>query len=82
MNQATERLNTRLTRIVELAAKNWIVFSVGRVIAYLAVGLVENACPAYESEITPAPLRGFVTGSLIMLVSRPTLRHGEVKDRI
>lgn len=53
-----------------MASKSWIVFTVGRVIAYLAVGLVENACPAYESEITPAPLRGFVTGSLIMLVSR------------
>ena len=55
--------------IVELCAKSWQVFSVGRVIAYLAVGLIENACPSYEAEVTPAPLRGFVAGSLIMLVS-------------
>lgn len=55
--------------VVELCAKSWEVFSVGRVIAYLAVGLIENACPAYESEVTPAPLRGFVAGSLNMLVS-------------
>jgi len=53
---------------VELCAKSWVVFSVGRVIAYLAVGLIENACPAYEAEVTPAPLRGFVAGSLILLV--------------
>jgi hypothetical protein len=45
------------------------MFSAGRVVAYLAVGLVENAAPSYESEVTPASLRGFVTGSLIMLVS-------------
>lgn len=53
---------------MELAAPTWVVFSVGRVLAYLAVGLIENACPAYQAEVTPAPLRGFVAGSLIMLV--------------
>ncbi|WVQ85136.1 hypothetical protein IAT38_007301 [Cryptococcus sp. DSM 104549] len=55
--------------IIELTAKNWVVFSVGRVFAYLAVGLVENAVPSYTSEVTPAPLRGFFSGSLIMIVT-------------
>ena len=54
---------------VELAAKSWQVFSIGRVFAYLAVGFVENAVPGYTSEIAPAPLRGFFSGSLVFIVT-------------
>jgi hypothetical protein len=56
-----------------MTATNWIAFSAGRVVAYLGVGFVENAVPAYESEIAPTALRGFIAGSLIMLVRLTTL---------
>jgi len=55
--------------IVELTAKNWISFTVGRIIGYMGVGLVENAVPGYCSEISPAALRGFMSGSMTVLVT-------------
>lgn len=59
-----------------MTAKDWVAFSAGRVIAYLGVGFVENAVPAYESEIAPTALRGFISGSLIMLVRLvPSVPH-------
>ena len=54
---------------VELTAKSWSVFSIGRVFAYLAVGFVENAVPGYTAELAPAPLRGFLSGSLLFIVT-------------
>ena len=51
-----------------VTAKEWIQFSSGRVLAYLAVGIVENVVPAYTSEITPIQVRGFFTGSLPLFV--------------
>jgi MFS transporter, SP family, sugar:H+ symporter len=54
-------------RIVELTATNWIVFSVGRELAYLSVGIVENAVPSYQSEIAPAALRGLLGGSIMCI---------------
>ncbi|KIW33511.1 hypothetical protein, variant [Cladophialophora immunda] len=53
--------------IVELTAKNWVQFTVGRIIAYLAVGLVENVVPAYNAEISPAAARGLLSGSIMLL---------------
>jgi len=55
--------------IVELTATNWIVFTVGRIIAYIGVGLVENATPGYCSEVSPAAIRGFMSGSMTVLVT-------------
>ncbi|WVF72551.1 hypothetical protein IAT40_007368 [Kwoniella sp. CBS 6097] len=55
--------------VVELTAKDWIVFTVGRIIAYLAVGIVENCVPSYISEITPAGVRGFMSGTMTVLVT-------------
>jgi SP family sugar:H+ symporter-like MFS transporter len=68
-----------------LTAKDWIVFTVGRIIAYIGVshlielvtvakvddevGLVENATPGYCSEVSPAPIRGFMSGSMTVLVT-------------
>ncbi len=52
-----------------MTAKNWVFFSVGRVLAYLAVGIVENAVPSYTSELAPAALRGFLSGSLVLVVT-------------
>ncbi|WVQ98401.1 hypothetical protein IAU59_005524 [Kwoniella sp. CBS 9459] len=46
--------------VVQLTAKDWIVFTVGRIIAYLAVGVVENCVPSYISEISPAGVRGYM----------------------
>jgi MFS family permease len=53
---------------VELSAKEWIQFSVGRVIAYIAVGIVENAVPSYEAELAPPALRGFLAGNVQVFV--------------
>lgn len=50
---------------VQLVAKDWIVFSVGREFSYLAAGMVENAVPSYQSELSPAVLRGFFAGSIM-----------------
>ncbi|WVQ68314.1 uncharacterized protein L199_006521 [Kwoniella botswanensis] len=55
--------------IVELTAKNWQVFTVGRIIAYLSVGIVENCVPSYISEISPAGVRGFMSGTMTVLVT-------------
>ena len=50
-----------------MTAKGWVQFSIGRVFAYLAVGLVENAVPSYASEISPAGSRGFLAGLVFIL---------------
>jgi SP family sugar:H+ symporter-like MFS transporter len=42
---------------------------VGRIVAYYGVGLVENAVPSYQAEIAPAALRGFISGSLMSIVT-------------
>ena len=62
MKHWRSRVRTELTLV---AAKNWVTFTVGRTFAYMAVGLVENAVPSYNSEICPADVRGFFTGSLL-----------------
>ena len=53
---------------VEMTATTWQQFSVGRVIAYFGVGIVENVVPAYHSELAPAEIRGFFAGSVQVLV--------------
>lgn len=55
--------------IVQMTAKDWQVFTGGRVIAYAAVGLAENAAPAYIAEISPAGMRGFFGGAIVVIVS-------------
>jgi SP family sugar:H+ symporter-like MFS transporter len=40
----------------------------GRVIAYVAVGIVENAVPSYEAELAPPALRGFLAGNVQVFV--------------
>lgn len=52
--------------VLELATTNWIAFTVGRCLAYLAVGLVGAASPSFTADIVPAPLRGTCAGSLIL----------------
>lgn len=41
----------------------------GRIIAYFAVGIVENVVPAYLCEIAPASLRGFFAGIMNLVVN-------------
>jgi len=54
--------------IVELSAKEWQQYCVGRVLAYLAVGIVENIVPAYHAELAPSEIRGFFAGSIQVFV--------------
>ena len=49
---------------MQLTAKTWQTFTGGRVIAYCAVGIVENVVPTYLAEIAPAGLRGFFAGTM------------------
>lgn len=37
--------------------------------AYYAVGLVENAVPSYNAEVSPAATRGLLSGSIMMVTS-------------
>ena len=52
-----------------MTAKEWVQFSVGRIVAYFTVGIVENVVPAYQAEVAPASLRGVFAGSLICIVT-------------
>lgn len=53
---------------MEICATEWILFSSGRVIVYLTIGLIENLVPSYGAEIAPAPLRGFTVMLLIQFL--------------
>ncbi|OJJ00793.1 hypothetical protein ASPVEDRAFT_149709 [Aspergillus versicolor CBS 583.65] len=55
--------------IIEMTAKSWQQFTIGRNFAYLAVGLVENLVPAYCAEIAPSALRGLLAGSITFVVA-------------
>ncbi|GAA5918674.1 hypothetical protein JCM6882_004184 [Rhodosporidiobolus microsporus] len=44
-------------------------FIVGRILAYIAVGMVEVSISTYQSEVTPAVLRGFVVCSLQLFLT-------------
>jgi len=52
-----------------MTSQHWAQFTVGRIIAYSAVGLVENAVPAYNAETSPAATRGLLSGSIILVTS-------------
>jgi len=55
--------------IIEMTSRHWEQFTIGRLIAYFAVGLVENAVPAYNAETSPAATRGLLSGSIILVSS-------------
>ncbi|WVF67472.1 hypothetical protein IAT40_002228 [Kwoniella sp. CBS 6097] len=48
-------------------------FIVGRIIVYASVGLVEVCITTYQTEIVPAPLRGFVVVSLQLFLNAGSL---------
>lgn len=58
----------KLKHPVEITSGEWIQFTVGRVLTYMAVGLVETTVPSYEAELSPAPLRGFFAGNVQVFV--------------
>lgn len=43
--------------ILEMATGRWEVFTTGRVLQYVTVGILENAGPTYAAELSPAALR-------------------------
>lgn len=57
----------RVAQLVEVSSKEWVQFTIGRILAYSAVGMVENVVPAYNAEISPAAARGLLSGSLMMV---------------
>ncbi|WVW84361.1 hypothetical protein I302_106395 [Kwoniella bestiolae CBS 10118] len=54
-----------LSVILQLAAKEWIQFTIGRVFGYVTIGTIEAAIPMYCAEIAPAHLRGFLSGTFV-----------------
>jgi MFS family permease len=54
---------------VEMTAHHWAQFSVGRIITYSAVGMVENAVPAYNAESCPAGVRGLLSGGIMTVTA-------------
>ncbi|KAJ5368819.1 uncharacterized protein N7496_008579 [Penicillium cataractarum] len=62
--------------VVQVTSHSSAQFIVGRILIYLAVGLVENVVPTYESEICPAGLRGFCVGSIQLFLTFGSLVAG------
>jgi len=52
-----------------MTSHSWVQFSIGRVVAYFAVGLVENAVPGYNAETSPPAVRGLFAGSIMFLTA-------------
>ncbi|CAK7224870.1 hypothetical protein SBRCBS47491_005701 [Sporothrix bragantina] len=59
--------------IIELTSHHWAQFTVGRIVAYAAVGMVENAVPAYNAEIVPAATRGLLAGGIMTITAAGNL---------
>ncbi|WVQ82101.1 hypothetical protein IAT38_004229 [Cryptococcus sp. DSM 104549] len=53
--------------VLQLSAHEWIQFTVGRVISYITIGLIEACIPSYCAEIAPPSLRGFLSGLFVPL---------------
>ncbi|KAJ0416380.1 general substrate transporter [Aspergillus carlsbadensis] len=66
--------------VIQVTSHTAAQFVVGRMLIYGAVGLVENVVPTYESEICPAPLRGFCVGSIQLFLTFGSLIAGVVNE--
>ncbi|BCS25084.1 sugar porter family MFS transporter [Aspergillus puulaauensis] len=66
--------------VIQVTSHSPAQFIVGRMLIYGAVGLVENVVPTYESEICPAPLRGFCVGSIQLFLTFGSLIAGVVNE--
>ncbi|KAI8180839.1 Major facilitator-type transporter ecdD [Colletotrichum sp. SAR 10_75] len=65
---------------VQVTSNHAAQFVTGRFLVYTAVGLVENVVPTYQSEIAPAPLRGFFVGSIQLCLTFGSLIAGIVNE--
>ncbi|KAL4967226.1 general substrate transporter [Aspergillus stella-maris] len=63
--------------VIQVTSQTPAQFIVGRMLIYGAVGLV---VPTYESEICPAPLRGFCVGSIQLFLTFGSLIAGVVNE--
>ncbi|CAK7206854.1 hypothetical protein SEUCBS139899_009660 [Sporothrix eucalyptigena] len=68
--------------VVQVTSKATAQFIVGRLLVYLAVGLVENVVPTYQSEIAPGALRGFFVGSIQLCLTFGSLIAGIVNNAL
>ncbi|KAL5349781.1 hypothetical protein ACLOAV_004814 [Pseudogymnoascus australis] len=66
--------------IIQVTSTTPAQYTVGRIIIYTAVGLVENVVPTYQTEISPAPLRGFFVGSIQLFLTFGSLIAGIVNN--
>lgn len=66
--------------VVQVSSGTVAQFIVGRVLVYVAVGLVENVVPTYQSEISPSQLRGFFVGSIQLCLTAGALVAGIVNE--
>ncbi|CAI0643568.1 unnamed protein product, partial [Colletotrichum noveboracense] len=66
--------------IIQVTSNHAAQFVTGRFLVYTAVGLVENVVPTYQSEIAPAPLRGFFIGSIQLCLTFGSLIAGIVNE--
>ncbi|KAI4602587.1 hypothetical protein KJ359_007803 [Pestalotiopsis sp. 9143b] len=66
--------------IIQVTSKHPAQYTVGRIIIYTAVGLVENIVPTYQTEISPSPLRGFFVGSIQLFLTFGSLIAGIVNN--
>ncbi|GME33595.1 Sugar transporter [Neofusicoccum parvum] len=67
---------------VQVTSKTVAQFTVSRILIYIAVGLVENVTPTYQSEISPAALRGFFVGSIQLFLTFGSLIAGIVNNEM
>ena len=58
---------------VQMTATTWQVYNGGRIIAYFAVGIIQNTVPSYQAECAPAGLRGFFAGFMHMMTGMGNL---------
>ncbi|GME47454.1 general substrate transporter [Neofusicoccum parvum] len=68
--------------IVQVTSKTVAQFTVSRILIYIAVGLVENVTPTYQSEISPGALRGFFVGSIQLFLTFGSLIAGIVNNEM
>ncbi|KAI1846019.1 hypothetical protein JX266_007828 [Neoarthrinium moseri] len=66
--------------IIQVTSHNVPQFTIGCFLVNLVVALVENVVPTYQSEIAPAPLRGFFVGSIQLCLSFGSLIAGVVNE--
>ncbi|EPE03861.1 fungal transcriptional regulatory protein [Ophiostoma piceae UAMH 11346] len=67
--------------VIEMMAHHWAQFSVGRIVACAAVGIVENAVPAYNAELAPAATRCLLSGGIMTVTTMDSPRWQILNSR-